>query len=491
MKKVWIIYPFLFAVFPVLFLFAYNITEVPYTDIFVPLVVAIIATLFLLIFFRLITRSYYKSGVITACFLFLFFSFGHVRDVLISVGISGFNLGNTSISTRLFLGPVWALLFITGTLLIIKARYNFITPTKILNIIAITMVFISLINIGIYGLRTADQVIDRAQIQEAAFSPDSTEGLPDIYYIILDAYARQDTLKEVYGYDNSDFLDYLTDKGFYVATKSNSNYGSTDLSMPSSLNMDYLTTDELANSETRFEMIENNRVSRFLKEKGYRYIFVGGGIDWKGMAQYTDEYFVYKSGSLLRKTDFMNSLAHTTALSPFLIFFEGFFGDNDRKARLYAFDKISDLANTNRPLFVYADIMSPHPPFIFDSEGNPPKHNIFVGTGNIWQSLGHEKHYIDQLVFTNKKTAELIDRIILKSETPPIIILQADHGIWWIPGEGKKILNAYYLPGKDSSSLYDTISPVNTFRLIFNIYFNADYKLLEDERADYKLLEEE
>jgi len=29
--------------------------------------------------------------------------------------------------------------------------------------------------------------------------------------------------------------------------------------------------------------------------------------------------------------------------------------------------------------------------------------------------------------------------------------------------------------------VYPTISNVNTFRLIFNLYFNMDYKLLEDK----------
>ena len=76
-----------------------------------------------------------------------------------------------------------------------------------------------------------------------------------------------------------------------------------------------------------------------------------------------------------------------------------------------------------------------------------------------------------------------------KSETPPIIILQSDHGQRpHHPGiviggdEWHKILNAMYLPGMDYAGLSDSISPVNTFRLIFNHYFDADYPLLEDDQ---------
>lgn len=53
------------------------------------------------------------------------------------------------------------------------------------------------------------------------------------------------------------------------------------------------------------------------------------------------------------------------------------------------------------------------------------------------------------------------------------------------------ILNAYYLPNVDkdalNSSLYPSITPVNSFRLVFNLYFDADYELLPDKSyAPYK-----
>ncbi|NIW34896.1 hypothetical protein GWM83_05010, partial [Candidatus Bathyarchaeota archaeon] len=71
------------------------------------------------------------------------------------------------------------------------------------------------------------------------------------------------------------------------------------------------------------------------------------------------------------------------------------------------------------------------------------------------------------------------------------MILQSDHG----PGSpldeenptaphlGDKlaILNAYYLPEQDFTGLYKEITPVNTFRLIFNRYFGTELELLEDK----------
>jgi hypothetical protein len=43
-----------------------------------------------------------------------------------------------------------------------------------------------------------------------------------------------------------------------------------------------------------------------------------------------------------------------------------------------------------------------------------------------------------------------------------------------------KILNAYYLPNGGEKYLYDSISPVNTFRVIINAYFGEHLELLPD-----------
>ena len=46
--------------------------------------------------------------------------------------------------------------------------------------------------------------------------------------------------------------------------------------------------------------------------------------------------------------------------------------------------------------------------------------------------------------------------------------------------ERMRIFNAYYISSDASKLLYDSITPVNTFRTIFNYYFYTDFKLLED-----------
>jgi hypothetical protein len=121
-------------------------------------------------------------------------------------------------------------------------------------------------------------------------------------------------------------------------------------------------------------------------------------------------------------------------------------------------------------LSIHCTSCLPHPPYVFGPDGEFTDFDIETDTG-----------YRNQIKYINGELVQLVEDLISKSEVPPIIIIQADHGaIHSPPSKRLRILNAYYLPEDGIDALYEQISPVNSFRLVLNRYFEGQYELLED-----------
>ena len=169
-----------------------------------------------------------------------------------------------------------------------------------------------------------------------------------------------------------------------------------------------------------------------------------------------------------------------------------------RERILYLFDHLHEIAHDPAPTFTFAHLLSPHPPFVFgkDGEGVGARY-VFFSLANREKVRGRFRDaerfiegYRDQSIFITRRIEETIDRILATSPEPPIIILQSDHGseLYLDPEdvlntdlkERMSILNAYYFPGKRYEGLYDSISPVNSFRVLLNTFYGANIKLLAD-----------
>ncbi|MEA2461540.1 MAG: hypothetical protein QOH90_1717 [Actinomycetota bacterium] len=151
-----------------------------------------------------------------------------------------------------------------------------------------------------------------------------------------------------------------------------------------------------------------------------------------------------------------------------------------------------------RPTFTFMHMLLPHPPTVFDQDGNlimPDQEKL----------KSDKENYINQLIYTNKRIEGMVDDLLAgPDDQDPIVIIQSDEGPhpprlqkdetnfdWFeaTPSELREkllVLNAYYLPGVSHEKLYQTISPVNTFRLVFDLYFGAKLPLLPDRSYVYK-----
>jgi hypothetical protein len=157
--------------------------------------------------------------------------------------------------------------------------------------------------------------------------------------------------------------------------------------------------------------------------------------------------------------------------------------------------QIPDVTNIRGDHFVFAHVLAPHPPFVFGPNGERVSQNTPTTLMDGDHFRGSREDYIegyqDQLSYINLLLEETIDEILSHSDIPPIIILQADHGsgAFLVMNSAQEtdleerfgILNAYYLPGDYSCETYSDLTPVNTFRMVFNSYFNGDFALLDDK----------
>ena len=494
MKKLFVAHPLLFAMFPILALYAYNVAEVSPSEIVLPTAIVLGSTLILLLLFGVILRNLKKAGIVVSIFLVLFFSYGHVANAVEGWGIDD----------KVLL-PLWSLLIICGAYFVIRTCRDLRTLTSILNMVAITLVIIPAINIVVHETRAASYDVKTTETMETnAVDLGEIDTLPDIYYIILDRYASASTLEEMYDFDNSEFIEYLSERGFYVASESRSNYLKTAPSLASSLNMEYINYlseevgEESDDLEPIYAMLENYEVWHFLKARGYQFIHFGSWWEPTRVNKYADVNLnhcqVPEFSMLLLETTMVYPIVEESSKLPDWLrapFVEEF-RTLHRDSVLYNFEKLAEVPSMEGPNFVFAHMFIPHSPYVFDRDGN----YLTLEEAN---ERSRTVNYVDQLVFANKKVMALLDELLSSSEVPPIIILQADEGPFplryeldednfrWEEAteaelrEKMGILNAYYLPNVDTSLLYPSITPVNSFRVVFNLYFGADFELLEDK----------
>lgn len=468
------IFPILIAMYPLLFLYSYNIHHLLFKEVLTPLLLAGGGAFLLYLLLSRLLQERAKGALIVSLFSFMFFTYGHVYNYL---GTFGSTIGHH------FLYPVWSLLLITGSYRIARTERDLARTIPFFNLTASLLILFTLVNMGLYTRNTRSTLQEIAALDYGSL-PVVQEETPDIYYLVPDAYANHSILEKVYGYDNASFRHFLAEKGFYLAEEAHSNYALTFLSLASSLNMDYMhSLLEGQNHHPRDQMvpyhfIENNRVLHLLSQAGYQIIHFNSG--WSGTIYNENAHHNVHCGHW--ENEFRLRAAGTTMLQPFIT------GSAARERVLCTFQELGRLDQfTQQPRFVFAHIIPPHPPYLFDSQGRPVEDTpLFLG-GNIWK---YRDRYLEQLQYINTLLTELIETLLSREEKP-IIILQSDHGPasyyqWHQPGEEfiaerMGILNAYYVPEKEAQDLfYDSITPVNTFRVLFNHYFHTSFPLLED-----------
>lgn len=246
------------------------------------------------------------------------------------------------------------------------------------------------------------------------------------------------------------------------------------------------------------DLVMHHDVAKTFKSLGYKYVQIGSQWGWTAMPSPEADIKIQSKAEAEAKflniplDEFALVYLQTTALKPWI-------ATNLRENLVAktqgAFDRTKQVPGRKEPTVTFTHVVSPHPPYLFDRNGVIPDQTPLELDNH---GFSDREKFVDQTVYVNNQILQLVDHILKESDQPPIIVIASDHGsaaslrsrdlVDIDPNklnekgvrERMGILNAYYFPDKQYDQLYETITPVNTFRVILKEFFDPKTELLPD-----------
>lgn len=444
-------------------------------DVLVPwLIVAVLAIALALLIARGISGHPTGRVAITLGFLgVVFFSFGALADLMILLGV---RLGTVWLAT-------WLVVFlVVGAIAWFLSRrpaaHSFAT------VVALALIAWPALQLVMDGVATVESHDAGSQTDTAAQQRPAAESRPNVYWFLLDGYIRDDALARYFDYDNEPFLSSLSGQGFRIGTSSFANYDNTMLSLTSTLTSEYrqLPDGEAPDADEQVSILSgfNPVVSRFIS-LGYRYIHApyAGAAKTQCGGQEDRCIRARPSGSIPLNSVQVSLLQLTPLFRVLRQLVDGAF----RYDHIFVEDVMSGLGTAQpEPFFLFAHILSPHAPPRYSADCKR-----LNGIGERID-VGEDTYDPAQFRIDTKCTSQSVGRairdIIASDPTDPIIILQGDHGFKFrLPGEPSAgpeaattgeglfrrlaILNAMRLPNECRDTFTSSLTPINTFPLVF------------------------
>lgn len=558
-----VLHPFLLALYPVLGLYAHNEDKIPFDALFRPVIVLMIGVYAVYRLLRFVYPTRYKAGAATAILALALFSAWHIMNHAMTLvlpaaagrsnalylslfavsafaGVAGavWWARRAGMAPRLFAalaaaafgavyvladgvfripfgrGPAWFMAVfavVTAALLlwVYFSQRGFRRITISLNGFGLVLLGLSALNV-LYNRPDQIPFSPPMPLPEAAEPAERGDApLPDVYFLVFGGHGRADIHRDMYGYNDSAFLESMTALGFHHVPFSAANYPNTLLSLASCLNMDYLERmypggERSVPPHEVTELYHNNRVFDYLRRKGYRLVVTAQGSEILEPRDSVD--VIVRPVRAL--TEFEIVLLESSALAPIAELVHRLFYGSDaelrhviERGRVYqVLDRVQELSAepSDAPRFVFSIVPIPEAPFLFGADGEWPGSTLartYAGRTEITGSLAdYRKAYAAQLAFTHELITRMCARIIESSERPAVIVVASAHG----PGAslatsaiGAEALRERFLNlmlvripeevrAAETADM-DRLTLVNLFRAVFNSVYGAGFPLLPDQ----------
>jgi len=421
-----------------------------------------------------------KAAIVLASFsVFIFFSYGRIYSAIDGQQFLGVELGR-----HRFLLLLLAAIFFLGSYFLIRfASFSERVARLGLTFLLIMIAFSFLRMLPNFFYSQGTLKFDPALTIEKDFKNLKAKETPDIYFMVFDRYASNRTLKKYYQFDNSDFLDELRQRGFFVNDAGFSNYPKTEFSLASMLNATHLgfLTQKYGRdyplATPLYKMIDEFYMANFLKNQGYRFVHFGSWWGATIQSAIADENVNTQMMSEFLRYVYKESMMGVLGNKL------GWFDENREQWRRvqFQFARLKKI-ESEQPLFVFAHMLIPHPPYVFTEAGE------FVSAQPVARR-DIEVRYVSQMRYLNAQILGWLDELAAKpAPNGRIVILQADEGPFpdryaesdngfdWSSVTMDEIqekmgtLSAYWFSDPPPPEQVADLKPVNLFRFIAKHY---------------------
>ncbi|MCB1259270.1 MAG: sulfatase-like hydrolase/transferase [Acidimicrobiales bacterium] len=304
---------------------------------------------------------------------------------------------------------------------------------------------------------------------------------PNIYYFVLDEYARADQLEIHAGFDNGAFVTRLEELGLTVSDAAWASYPRTQVSVPSTLDMAYLAEPGAADGpDAQFapRVAGDNAVVRRLREHGYSFVYSSGAADqWSSCQTPLADRCLEPTG--VAAGDLERALLKQTPLSVFDLVRPPYSDPETVLAELRT-------EPVREPYFLFAHVMSPHFPYRFDA--SCAVRDRFI-VAELLSFDERKAAYVNDVRCLNDRVERALEQIVA-DDPGAVVIVQSDHGSALFanwdrsPGAWSEaaiadrfaVLQAIRLPAHCPAA--GDVDLVNTFRVVFSCIEDQPVDLL-------------
>jgi sulfatase-like protein len=495
------LYPFLASAYLVVALAAVNGGElIEPAELYRPLLISLAIALGAWLLTRLVTKDRDRRALLTLALVLVFGVFGRVSTFLTGLPqVAEFGTDTVAL-------PLTFILLVAFSDLVRRYRYSFGLLSHYLNLVTGILLVWSAGQF-VWHTRAAQDAKPLGSLEQASSGPALAGDVkPHFFFIVLDKYTGPRSLRSNYGFDETQFLEFLERKGFEVPRRAHANYNHTFLALAAMLNWQYLDTlaatlgEDNPSWRAAYPVIEDNRLARTLKRAGYRFVFFPTTFAPTKRNRYADQQLPNPASIT---PEFQSVWLSTTILPTFLGAICPWIGCStgdvpympESAASLdWKFKRLPELAEGKEPVFVFAHLTVPHEPYIYDAKCGH-RRPYWPDRDDGAEAAKVKAAYIDQVSCTNAKVERLVTDILSRARRQTIIVLQADHGhgrlgrgqpalaeaLPWQVAERMDIFAAYFLPDHPEGLISDSVGPVNAIRAIMRHYYSLPLPLLPEK----------